>query len=88
MRWGGIGNGALVELAAAHGFDVLISTDRGLEYEQNQATLPLPVIVLRAKDNKLRTLESLLPALIQALQSSSLQRFLKIEATDQLKDDS
>jgi len=39
MGWAGIENGELLKVAAASGFDVLITTDRGMEYEQNSNTL-------------------------------------------------
>jgi predicted nuclease of predicted toxin-antitoxin system len=52
MGWSGISNGELLRIAAANGFDAVISNDRGLEYQQNQATLPLSVVVLLTKDNK------------------------------------
>ena len=54
MGWSGIENGELLRLAASENFDALISTDKGIEYEQNQAALPLAVIMLLGKDNKLK----------------------------------
>jgi hypothetical protein len=33
MGWTGIGNGELLRRAATAGFDVLITNDRGLEYQ-------------------------------------------------------
>jgi len=66
--------------AAAEGFDVFITTDRGLEYEQNQDALPLAIIVSLAKDNKLATLESLVPAILQALDTIAPKRLVKVQA--------
>ena len=40
--WSGIDNGRLLALAAAAGFDALVSNDRGLEYEQDAASCLLP----------------------------------------------
>ena len=39
--WAGIKNGSLLALAAAE-FDVLLTADKGIEYQQNIASLPLP----------------------------------------------
>jgi len=78
MGWSGIENGELLQLAASNGFDALISTDKGLEYEQNQRELPLAVVVLMAKDNKLKTLESLVPLLIKALASLQPRTLTKV----------
>jgi hypothetical protein len=50
LIWAGMKNGALLQLAA-ESFDVLLTTDRNLAFQQNTATLPLGVIVLRAPSN-------------------------------------
>jgi hypothetical protein len=78
MGWSGISNGELLRIAAANGFDAVISNDRGLEYQQNQATLPLSVVVLLAKDNKLKTIESMVPALIAALDDLKQRSYVTI----------
>ena len=38
--WAGIENGRLLALAATQ-FDVLLTADRNIEYQQNQSALPL-----------------------------------------------
>ena len=45
MGWAGSANGDLLRLAAAGGFDALITVDRGFEYQQNVTGLPIPVII-------------------------------------------
>jgi predicted nuclease of predicted toxin-antitoxin system len=79
MGWNGIANGELLRIAAANGFDALVSNDRGLEYQQNQDDLPLSVVVLLAKDNKLKTIESMVPALIASLNNLKPRTFVKIQ---------
>jgi len=79
MGWNGISNGELLRIAAANGFDAVISNDRGLEYQQNQEALPLSVVVLLAKDNKLRTIELMVPALIAALKDLKPRSFVKVQ---------
>ena len=46
MGWAGVENGELLRLAAADGFDALVTNDRGLEYQQNLDELPLAVVVV------------------------------------------
>jgi hypothetical protein len=82
MGWSGIENGELLRRAAANTFDALISTDRGIEYEQNQETLPIAVIVLLGKDNKLATLLSQVPDLLRALVDLKPKSFVKIGSAD------
>jgi len=43
--WAGVKNGALLELAATQ-FDVLLTVDRGLEYQQNFSRLAISVVVV------------------------------------------
>jgi hypothetical protein len=65
MGWTGVKNGALLTLAAAR-FDVFVTVDRNLAFQQNVASLPMPVIVLHAKSNRLADLIPLVPVLLRA----------------------
>lgn len=78
LGWNGIENGELLALAGSKGFDALITTDRGMEYEQNTAALACSVIVLLASTNKVVDLHPLVPALLVALSSLKPKSFLKI----------
>jgi predicted nuclease of predicted toxin-antitoxin system len=74
--WSGVKNGRLLALAAAQ-FDVFVTADRNLQYQQNIAALPLAVVVLVAHDNRLATLLPLvpdLPACLAKLLPNSLIR--------------
>jgi len=66
--WAGVGNGELLERASKD-FDVFITVDRNLTFQQNPSNLPLPVIVIHAPSNKLKDLVNYLPALQQTLLS-------------------
>ncbi len=46
MGWTGIQNGALLALAQQSGFDVLITGDKNLTYQQNAANRKIALIVL------------------------------------------
>ena len=64
--WSGVMNGKLLALAATK-FDVFVTADRNLEFQQNLAKLPLAVVVLLARKNRIQDLEALLPELDQTL---------------------
>ena len=66
MGWGGVKNGALLGLAAAE-FDVFVTVDRNLRYQQNVVTLPIAVVVLVAHANALQALLPLMPRLEEVL---------------------
>jgi hypothetical protein len=67
MGWAGVENGELLSRASSAGFDALLTKDEGLEYELNLVQLPLAVVVLHARTNKIDDIRPLLPALLQAL---------------------
>ena len=64
--WAGIKNGKLLALAATE-FDVFITTDRNIEFQQNLATLPIAILVLVAASNRLEDIEPLVPKVLGAL---------------------
>ena len=66
MGWAGIKNGRLLALAAAD-FDVLLTADRGFEYQQNISTLPIAVLVVSAKSNRMEDMVPAVPAVLTAL---------------------
>ncbi len=66
MGWTAIKNGELLRLVSAQ-FDVFVTVDRNLAFQQNIATLPIAVMVLCAKSNRLTDLMPLIPKLLDRL---------------------
>jgi len=64
--WASVKNGKLLALAATK-FDVFITADRNLEFQQNLTKLPVAVVVLVARKNRVQDLEPLLPQLAEVL---------------------
>jgi predicted nuclease of predicted toxin-antitoxin system len=65
--WGELGDGAL--LAAAQGeFDVLVTIDRKLEFQQNLAKLRIGVVVVRVPKNQFRYYQAIREELLWAIQ--------------------
>ncbi|MBI2290437.1 MAG: DUF5615 family PIN-like protein [Betaproteobacteria bacterium] len=64
--WAGVKNGGLLQLAAKD-FDVLLTVDRNLEYQQNFSGLALGVIVMDAPSNDIAVLRPLMPAVSEAI---------------------
>ena len=64
--WSGLENGELLRVAA-NDFDVFLTADQNLEYQQNLRALPLAVIVLVAPNNTFETLQSLIPDVLDRL---------------------
>ena len=64
--WSGIKNGRLLSLAAAK-FDVFLTMDGGLEFQQNLSTLPVSVLVVEALSNRMEHLEPMVPEILKEL---------------------
>ena len=66
MGWDGIENGDLLDIAQAE-FDVMLTTDKGIKYQQNFTGRDIAVITLRAFDNRIPTLTPLMPLVLALL---------------------
>ena len=69
MGWTTVKNGALLTLASQH-FDVFVTVDRNLSFQQNLDSFSVAVVVLRAKSNRLADLKPLVPSLLAAIASA------------------
>jgi len=65
-RWSDLANGALLD-AAAPEYDVFVTMDQSLRYQQNLSGRPFAVIILRAQSNRLDDLEPLIAELLKLL---------------------
>lgn len=66
MKWSTIKNGELLALAARE-FDVFVTVDRNLSFQQNLPAFSIAVIVLRASSNRLADLKPLVPELLACI---------------------
>ena len=66
MGWASFKNGVLLAVASGK-FDVLVTTDQRLNYEQNVSSFQIAVVVLVAQRNKLEFLVPLVPELVKVL---------------------
>jgi hypothetical protein len=66
LGWSTIRNGELLVLAAKE-FQVFVTVDRNLSFQQNLPAFDIAVIVLRAKSNRLADLRPLVPELLATI---------------------
>jgi predicted nuclease of predicted toxin-antitoxin system len=64
--WSGKENGELLALADAS-FDVVVTIDRNLRYQQNLTGRKIALLIVRARSNRLVDLQPHFPACIEAL---------------------
>lgn len=60
--WAGLKNGELLQRAADGGFDVFVTADQNLQFQQNLVGARLGVVVLAARSTALEDLLPLVPA--------------------------
>ena len=69
MGWSTIKNGELLALAARE-FDVFLTVDRNLSFQQNLPAFAIAVIVIRAPSNRLADLRLLVPELLSCISNA------------------
>ena len=75
--WAGLGNGELLRRAAAEGFEVLVTGDRNIQYQQNIPAFGIAVVVVAAHTNRIEDLLPLVPKVLKTLSSIQPGSFKK-----------
>ena len=76
--WLGKKNGELLRLMIEDDFDVFITVDRNLPYQQNLQKLEITIFVLCAFDNRRETLKALIPKIFERIEKGDLQKVIEI----------
>jgi len=77
VGWSSVENGEFLRRAAGQ-FDVFLTADQNLQFQQNLGALPLAVIALAARTNKLEDLRPLVPELLKRLATLQARTFVRI----------
>lgn len=77
-NWLGKKNGELLKLMIDNEFDLFVTTDQNLQYQQKVEKLPLTIAVLKGSDNRLTTLQKLIPILFKKLNEENLPNVIEI----------
>ncbi|HEY0083952.1 MAG TPA: DUF5615 family PIN-like protein [Pyrinomonadaceae bacterium] len=75
--WSGVKNGELLALAVAE-FDAFLTIDQNLKYQQNLQTFPIAILLLVARNNRLKTLLPLMPDIREALAEIKAGEFIRV----------
>jgi hypothetical protein len=76
---GGFEERVLLATAAKH-FDALLTAAKNMEFQQNLATLPMSILVMGARSNRVSDLVFVVPAVILALRSLKARTLIKVAA--------
>src|SRR5437879_4629568 len=68
LGWSGVKNGELLRRASG-AFDVLVTGDQSIEFQQNLQGIALGLVVVEARDNRTETFVALAPRIAHAIQN-------------------
>jgi hypothetical protein len=77
MGWAGLKNGKLLEKAQIH-FDIFLTSDQNLSFQQNLQNYNIIVIVLCSSRNQLEDLKKLVPSLLKVLSKPMSKQLIHI----------
>jgi predicted nuclease of predicted toxin-antitoxin system len=76
--WLGKKNGELLSLMIKDKFEIFVTVDRNLTYQQNIGRLDVTIFVLCAFNNRRETLKLLIPKVFERIQQGNLQNLIEI----------
>ncbi len=85
VQWAGFKgkkNGDMLRAAAAASYDVLLTVDQGITWQQSSAYGMLSIIVIRSRTNQIEDLLPLAPAILGALESIQPGQCIAIPSSD------
>lgn len=72
-------NGELLLRAEDQGFEVFLTADKGIEYEQNLAGRHIAIMILRAKSNRLADLLPLVELCVRQIRLISDGQIIRVD---------
>ena len=75
--WAGKRNGELLELAEGS-YDVFLTLDKGVGYQQNLSGRGIAVVIVRARSNRLEDLLERVPACLAALEQIQVGQIILV----------
>ncbi|MBA3440239.1 MAG: hypothetical protein H0T92_10270 [Pyrinomonadaceae bacterium] len=80
MGWDKVKNGALLSLAEGESFEVFITADQNLQYQQNLSGRTISIIVLVTQRNVLASLIPLAPKVLLTLETIQPGELVEVSA--------
>ena len=74
----GLKNGDLLQAAETAKFNVFLTVDQGIEYQQNLTARQIAIVIFHAKSNRLKDLLPLIPACLTCLESVQPGQIVRI----------
>ena len=78
MGWLGKKNGELLGLIVLNGFDIFVTLDKNLRYQQNLDRFDLKIFLLLSVNNRRETLQALIEKVKLKIEEGNLQKLMEI----------
>lgn len=78
MGWLGKKNGELLGLIVLNGYDIFVTIDKNLRYQQNLDRIELKIFLLLAINNRRETLQVLVEKIKKKIKEGNLQKLNEI----------
>jgi predicted nuclease of predicted toxin-antitoxin system len=78
MGWRGLKNGNLMTKAVENNFDIFLTIDKNIEFQQNLNNYQIAVVVLNTPNSKIEFLEQLMPKFKQDIKTFERGKIYKI----------
>jgi predicted nuclease of predicted toxin-antitoxin system len=82
MDWRGIGNGKLLALAEEKQFQVFVTVDQNLEYQQNMAARKLGFVVVHVPDNNIKYYEPIFARMCEVAEAVKPGHLIHVHSAD------
>jgi predicted nuclease of predicted toxin-antitoxin system len=79
MGWGGVKNGKLLTLCVENNFDVLLTIDKNLVYQQNLNKYKISIVVLNTITSKIEEIVEFIPSLKKQLLNLDYHKVYSID---------
>lgn len=76
LGWGALENGDLLQQAELNGFEILITTDQNLKYQQNLSSRSLGIVVL--SNTSWPRIQKILPEVIKVIEDVRLNSYIEV----------
>ena len=79
MDWKGLKNGILIKRAVQNNFDILLTIDKNICYQQNTEKFNIAIVVLNTNNSNIETLKEYIPNFINQINNFEKGKFYIIE---------
>ena len=79
LEWSGLKNGMLIKRAEQKNFDILLTIDKNICYQQNTSSYNIAIVILNANNSNIETLQDYIPSFLNQINTFEKGKFYTIE---------